>query len=164
MSLKVKITGKKLKSFIEGVSELKEEAIDKKTATRIGIGVTSKMLDFISKGISPIQGAGRFPAYKNPKKYPGDLKAKRPVNLYLSGDFLKSLDYREIKTSSGYATEIFYIGEESKKEQGHREGAHGQPKRPTIPQGREEFVVAIQRIITNLFKDRIAEVIKKFSK
>lgn len=41
-----------------------QESMDNRTAVRIGDAVVKAMLDLISKGISPIQGKGRFPPYK----------------------------------------------------------------------------------------------------
>lgn len=160
MGFRVKINKKKLDALLKACEEMDINLVNKNTATDVGVGVTSKMLDLIAKGTSPIKGAGRFPGYKNPAKYPGDLKAKRPVNLLLSGDFLKALDYDVNTFKHGYNTTIYYKGDEDKKESGHREGVHGQPKRPTIPVKGEEFVVVIQRIVSKIFKDRINQLLK----
>lgn len=57
--------------------------------------IKSTILERIAKGISPVKGQGRFKQYSpsylkqiKKGKYPG--KGKRPVNLYLSGDMIKS--------------------------------------------------------------------------
>lgn len=160
MGLRIKINKKRLDAVLKACDEFKTELVDKPTAGVIGAQVTNKMLDLIAKGTSPIKGNGRFPGYKDPKKYPGDLKAKRPVNLWLSGDFLSSLTFITEPAKYGYATTIFYKGEEDKKESGHRVGVHGQPKRPTIPVKGEEFVVVIQRIVSKIFKERINQLLK----
>lgn len=164
MAFSIKINRKKLEAISEVAQSLKQNVIDRQTARDVGVGVTDKMKSLIEKGISPIKGNGRFPGYKNPDKYPGDRKPKRPVNLWLSGDFISSLDAKEFPAKHGYVTEIFYKGDQDKKESGHREGVNGQPKRPTIPQGDEQFVVAIQRIITTIFKERIAFLLNKIRK
>lgn len=44
-----------------------ESAIDERLAQAVGYTVRQRMLNFISKGISPIDGRGRFPEYKAPK-------------------------------------------------------------------------------------------------
>ena len=45
----------------------------------------------ILRGISPVAGEKRFIGYKNPEKYPGKRKPKRPVNLKLTGDLLDGI-------------------------------------------------------------------------
>lgn len=111
--------------------------------------------DLVAKGVSPIEGSGRFPAYVKAsdggypltvrKKYPG--KKPRPVNLRLSGKFMdEGLDFR---SNVGKLTvDVGYFDKDSiSKEQGHREGAKGQAERPTIPQGGQTLA---QTIIRNL--------------
>ena len=41
-----------------------QQSLDERVANRIADAVIKGMLDLISKGISPIEGNGRFPAYK----------------------------------------------------------------------------------------------------
>lgn len=99
-----------------------------------------KMKEEIARGLSPITRK-KFPRYKDTEKYPGKLKAHAPVNLELSGDMLSDLKTEAVITTG---TEIYILlkyatRRSSLKEQGHREGANGQPKRPTLPQGRENF-------------------------
>lgn len=164
MSFKAKWDEKRIKQIVALAKELKEAPIDKDTASQIGQDVTEKMVSSITKGISPIRGAGRFPAYKNKNKYPGDLKPARPVNLKLTGDFLNDLTYKVTKGKYGYKTEISYGAAGSLsdlKESGHRDGVNGQLKRPTIPAIGEQFIVAIERLYTKIFKERIRDLIKK---
>ena len=128
-----------------------------------------EMKTMISKGISPIKGEGRFPAYlwagkkslarkrgakkkalnrefsdKYPysamKKFPG--KKERPVNLKLSGDFLNALSARVGKSRIDIG---FFDKPFEDYELGHREGANGQPKRPIIPIKGEELSPSIYR-------------------
>lgn len=144
--------------------------MDQATAYSLAIQVVTEMKAMIAKGITPIRGEPRFPAYKNPDKYPGKRlrklfrKRNRPVNLFLSGDFIRSLIHLKNKvTRQGVYPVIGYSDDLSKrKESGHREGVHGQPKRPTIPdlKNGEEFAQRIQRIISLVFRERIRELIK----
>ena len=128
------------------------------------IGVI-EMKDRIQRGQSPIKGRGRFPAYKNPKKYPGKRKPKRPVNLYLSGVFLKALrgiGYRvgqEIYVRIGFSDSL-----NAEKERGHREGANGQPKRPIIPEGNETFTPRILLKMKKAYKLAYKEALKRRKK
>lgn len=108
----------------------------------MGESAVEDMKAFIAGGDSTIEGRGEFPAYKNPDKYPGKRKPHSPVNLLLSGDFLNALHYRI--NQAKIAISIYYSDRKSKlKEQGHREGANKQPRRPTIPNEREKFRKAI---------------------
>lgn len=111
---------------------------DRVTLEAIGMLIVRRVKDLILKGESPIESKGKFPAYKNPEKYPGKRKPHRPVNLTLSGDMLNALRYR-INQAKVLVT-ILYQDKKSKlKELGHREGANKQPRRPTIPQAQERF-------------------------
>lgn len=134
-------------------------------AKEIGDACLKEMKSLISKGISPIKGTGipsRFPSYKNPDRYPGKRKSKSPVNLKLSGDMMNDLDYDVVKSASGYSAQLGYSSsKEQVKELGHREGANGQPIRPTVPQGNlgETFASSIQNVYLSLLNaviDRVA--------
>lgn len=114
----------------------------------------------IAKGISPIQGYARFPKYKNPKKYPGGRKSAikkrypgkraRPVNLFLSGKFLRELDFRVQRR--GAELKIGFFKKYGKTlERGHRLGVNGQPKRPIIPNRNEDFTKRIKKVCTELY-------------
>ena len=156
------ITGiDKVEKLLDGI----KDPINRSDGLELGNIVVSEMKNLIAKGISPIKGMGRFPGYKNPDKYPGDLKSKRPVNLY---GFSKNhmLDSLKVKSSrkgnNGCEVIIGYADEESNlKEQGHREGVKGQPKRPTIPTGSEEIAVSIERKIIDYIKNILRSMSNK---
>ena len=135
--------------------------IDTATAKEVGQAVVSKMKSLIAVGSSPIDGKGKFPKYKDPKRYPGKRKAHSPVNLHLSGKFLEALKSDVISGNYGYGASIFFEGDDQEiKEKGHREGANGQPKRPTIPASKgQEFVASIEILYTNIFRNRILRVL-----
>ena len=122
---------------------------------KIAKSVIFEMKDNISGGISPISGR-RFPAYKNPPSYPGDRKPQRPVNLDLTGEFLDNLSYRVFQGSKPRIEVGFYDYKSIKKEQGHRDGANGQPKRPIIPTGSETF----SRRLLNQFDKTVSRILK----
>lgn len=165
----IKTTGR----LIEDVKKLAKEfetVIDKQTANKVGQLAIKEIKDRIAGGVSPIKGGGRFAGYKNPDKYPGDRKGKRPVNLKLSGHMLSQLKYQSIKEgNSGYVVDIAYTentdengSSAADKERGHREGVYGQPKRPSIPtEAGEELRTDINNKIRDIFNSRIQELIKK---
>lgn len=155
INFKFKIKSVDLRAIQSKMEEFKKP-IDRKTAESVGETVIEMMKDMISKGISPIAGESRFSPYKNPKKYPGKKKGKRPVNLKLTGEFLDSLTDKAKSSQSGYDTEIgFYDKLSQDKEKGHREGAGGQPKRPIIPSSTEKVAVKIEREVLKIYKERL---------
>lgn len=57
--------------------------------------LTQKIVDtsikrLIDKGLSPVQSQRMYQKYKNPEKYPGDLKSPNKPNLRLSGSMLSN--------------------------------------------------------------------------
>jgi len=127
---------------------------------QIGDLIIDEMLDRILRGQSPIQGKNRFPKYKNPLKYPGNRKPKTPVNLWLTGQFLKSLKATPI-AGGGALERLININLDNRlarlKEEGHRIGQNGQPERPIIPIGSEKFqpriLIKAKKAYIELVKD-----------
>jgi hypothetical protein len=181
-----------------------QDALDERTAAAIGFTVRQRMLSLISKGVSPILNAGRFPEYKNvsakrnlqnsrrvlnrlslskrtnaaqirrkssklsqslkqaSRGYPYSVqkdfpnKRPRPVNLFLSGDFLSNLTYALGIRGKAQVIEIgFFDDLSAKKESGHREGVNGQPKRPIIPTGSERFSAIIAQDIATIARQAL---------
>lgn len=133
-------------------------------ANVMGKAAIKQMKALISRGISPIKGPGikpKFEKYKNPKSYPGKRKPKSPVNLRLTGKFLANLKSRSVKVGKSFAVQIGYSSQsEQIKEKGHRERAGGQPSRPTIPKGSEQFAVRVQ----DVFLKNILKIHRKIAK
>lgn len=105
---------------------------------------------------------------KSKKAYPFSVqkdfpsKRPRPVNLFLSGDFLSNLTYLISGIGKKAVIEIGYIDDLSaKKESGHREGVNGQPKRPTIPTGNESFSTIIVQDVAKIVKAALANYFRK---
>lgn len=140
--------------------ELRRQARAAGSAARsAGNAAQSKKLRATAKSL-------RSKAGKAQKKgYPDSLgekalrkfgKKARPVNLKLSGAFLKDLEVQV----RNRIIEIGYFDKLSaKKELGHREGANGQAVRPTIPLKSEKFNavidVEILRAIDRVLKRRL---------
>lgn len=122
---------------------------DANALREIGALIVDEMKTGIAQGKSPISGDGAFPAYKNPKKYPGKRKPARPVNLELTGEQLSALKYRI--NQAKIAVTIYYATKKAQlKELGHREGANDQPERPTIPDASEDLSQPIRRKVQSL--------------
>ena len=140
--------------------------LERRTLEEIGVEVVKEMKVFISQGISPVKSVKRFEAYAAQrfkgyddqyklypvsvqKQYPS--KAIRPVNLYLSGEFLKTLRHRVVNGK----LDIGHLNPDAKTDaliETHNEGKHKHvPKRQYLPTGRgEQFIVTIERLIKNL--------------
>jgi hypothetical protein len=88
-------------------------------------------------------------------KYP--QKRERPVNLFLSGKFLRDLEARANSrgVTIGFKTELSEL-----KESGHREGVNGQPQRPIIPQGNEKFSPSIYKKIVDALTTAIRKSLR----
>lgn len=174
MALKFKadIDMKALNSLKKKTRDLKKP-ITRDFARRIGQVTVKEMKKLIKKGLSPLKGAGSFPAYRGSygkqitkKGYVivGGTKYRkklRPVNLKLTGDFLKSLKYRVVKGKTGFDTKVGYFKLKSiDKEEGHRTGHNEQAERPTIPQRRlkEDFKRTISEKYVGLIDKAIAKV------
>ena len=114
----------------------------------------------IAAGVSPVdsvEGSRRFVGYKDPEKYPGTQKSKRPVNLFLSGKMLqwyKAVKISGVRISLGIPTTA--DNEIKVRAQANNEGtAEGIPPRRFIPLRGESFRVSVMRKIKDLYARRI---------
>lgn len=206
---KTKVNLTALKKLLDGVP--KEAALASNRA--IAALLEKKMKDLISKGISPIEGDGRFPEYVGVSRnkrtesqirelrksatsrardfgskdesvrasrslarrlkgelkssYPDNVRSKfpnkrrRPVNLFLSGRFLREL--KAIPKRINLIAVGFFSPYGQKLEQGHREQANGQGYRPIIPDtdAGEDFALSIKALILKAYRDSILAYLKK---
>jgi len=173
-SFKAKFNDKAVRGLERKLNKLKTPLTSAET-NKIGKNMVKAMKRLIAKGIFPIRGGGwpkRFPRYKranDPRGYPNTVKRrfpskrKRPVNLKLSGAFMKDLGHKVLqggKRGKNIRIEIGYDKAESiLKEKGHREGANSQPKRPTIPNPRRK-----ERFAAKVRDEYFKVLLKKFDK
>lgn len=140
------------------VSQLVDGFVDDSLTDDIGAAIRDGMKEAMSVGLSPVEGVGRFEAYKNPDKYPGGKKPKRPVNLFLSGALYKSIEwYRSGRT---VVVGIFdsKVAEYAKA---HQDGTDHMARRQIFPEAGESFLVSIQRKILALYTERMSDIINK---
>ena len=160
------------KSFEKAFMGVREE-VKREIQNSLGEELVKKMKDLVSKGISPIEGHGRFPAYKSStkekKRYPDTVKGKfpskrrRPVNLGLTGQFLNHLSYILDFAQDKFGIRLGFFDEESiQKEKGHREQANGQAFRPIIPKGKEKLSKAVYMEAMRIIKSAIKKYYGKF--
>ena len=139
-----------------------------------------KMKKFIAVGKSPVKGVGRFDAYAAQRlgtqkgdakskypwpqrkgKYPG--KKIRPINLHLSGKFLKQLTHWVVsknKISFGFNSP----DEKTKKLiETHNEGKHPDvPMRRFLPTRKgEDLVVSVKRKTLETLQLEVNKVVQK---
>lgn len=141
--------------------------VSKSKLTSVGKRFINDMKKEIKIGKSPITGK-KFPAYKNPANYPGKVRKKfpnkrdKPVNLKLSGKFLRDLDVIVEKAEDIVRLRIGYFTDlSSKKESGHARGVNGQPRRPTIPARNQNFSIDLLKKLKNSFISILEQQVKK---
>ncbi len=166
---------------------LTSEFARRKFKKELGDTIVKAVKKQISIGKSPVAGEGRFAAYsqqRNKKKkkkrgasksgYPASVsrtfpqKKVRPVNLFLSGDFLKFYDW----ANSGKLSILIGIVPGAPQliriiAKAHNEGVPEKniPKRQHTPtKSGEEFTASIQRTIKNLFTKQLRASLKKRNK
>ncbi len=152
--------------MMKKLKELDKFVMEQAFAFKLGTLIVDGSKKSIANGISPVRGVGRFEGYKDPVKYPGDLKASRPVNLYLTGEMVNSLNFR--KEGEKLLVGIF-DDEVSEKLMArvdtHNRGTHKHvPRRQFIPAKGQEYIVSIQSQIKKLYRERISEVLARLLK
>ena len=147
----VKVTAPQLKKIGDAVTS-------PGFASGFALSVIDEMKRFIRIGTSPVLGVRRFDAYKDPKKYPGNQKNQRPVNLELSGDMLNAITYKVLK--DGIRIGIWDT-EQRQKAETHMRGLNGVPQRKFMPiDSGDEFIISIQRIIKGLYAQKLSAILK----
>lgn len=110
--------------------------------------------------------SNRYPYNQQGRKW---KKKPRPVNLELSGEFLKALRVWITGSGSKAAVHVGFRSGTGKtpgtkadaptKEKGHRDGANGQPERPMIPRGSEtltpKYALLIRQILAQTLRIKL---------
>jgi len=175
MAFKFRLDGVTTKSLrgikdlkkIKGMNRLVSKPVTRDTAKKIGKTTVNTMLDMVSKGKNPIKKE-RLRIYS--KSYKKQIKSQvglfagkaiRPVNLKLSGKFLKKLKFKV----KGFARKVslrigFFDRRSIKLEKFHRDGT-GNARRPIIPVGEEQFKAPINKAAKEIM---IKDFLKRFEK
>ena len=144
---------------VKKVNSLKSSSAQLRRQLKINQGSAARIKRALSQNKRNQKKARLGYPYSVQKDFPS--KRARPVNLFLSGDFLSNLTYALGSIGKKQIITIGFFDELSKKkESGHRVGVNGQPKRPIIPSSTESFSQIIKLDILKIMKD----VIKKASK
>ncbi len=151
----------------------KRKVMNRGTQKKLGTLVVKEMKRRIAKGLSPVKGEPKYTAYASKgkgkgypntpdikKRFPG--KKSRPVNLHLSGKWLKKLRFRR---KIGGITVGWLNPTKLEKAliETHNQGLHPHvPKRKVLPNGPgDDYVASIKRIIKKVVLDRIKSIINK---
>jgi hypothetical protein len=153
MPIKIKADLKKLKNYNK---EVKERFQDELNSGNAGYELIRLLQDIISKGISPVEGEGRFEKYSESYRTAikrGDFINKKvsPVNMYLTGDMMGSLQF---KKSAGK----LYVEFGDKKAAYHQFGKGNLPKRKLLPTG---LFDRFNKRITDLLVRALKQALKK---
>lgn len=154
MPIKVKTSLKVLKKFNEDVKkEFKEEL----TNGAVGYELVRTIQDIIKKGLSPVDGVGRFERYSDSyrsaikKNVYGANKRPSPVSMFLSGEMLGSL---RLVTKN----RKLYVEFEDKKAFWHQYGKGNLPVRKLLPTRMfDRFNKRINQIILKALKVAVAK-------
>ena len=153
MPIKIKTELKRLKNYNTEVKEKFQKELENGAA---GYELIRILQDIIRKGISPVDGEGRFQGYSKSYKdsikegnYPG--KKPSPVSMYLTGEMLGSL--RFVKENGK-----LFIEFEDEKANWHNKGKGNLPKRRLLPTGVFE---RFNKRITDLLVKALKSALKK---
>jgi len=139
--------------------QMRKIIADKANKAEVAEQIISDMKESIAAGVSPVRGERRFVAYKDPKKYPGDQKNKRPVNLYLSGDMLAAL---KAYPAAGAGVNIGIKGTQGVKAKAHNDGTKDIPRRHFMPSDAgDAFTVTITRRVRDLYARFLSDILKR---
>ena len=147
-----------------GGMEKMVKAIGTPKVSKKAAGILIKnMKEFIRKGVSPVKGFRRFPAYLDPAKYPKERKPVRPVNMKLNGDMLKALRFKVVGNSF---TVGWYGGSGSKGLQKKKANNHNTgdtvPERRLLPTKKDEqYNVSITRALRDFYARTISAMLKR---
>lgn len=153
MPLKIKADLKKLKNYTTEVKENYQKELESGEA---GYELIRLLQDIIRKGVSPVDGEGRFQKYSDSyrkaikdKRYPD--KRVSPVSMYLTGEMLGSLRF----VKSG---EKLFVQFDDKKAAYHQKGAGNLPVRKLLPTGMFD---RFNKRITDLLVKALKKALKK---
>lgn len=130
----------------------------------VGEAVVDEAKRMIASGQSPVKGYGRFERYKDRIRYPGKQKSARPVNLDLTGEMLQGYDHKPL--SDGSVTVGMVRGSSKRKEiaQAHNDGTDVMAQRKIIPTDGETWAPSIMRKISDVYRNRLYQLIRQSNK
>lgn len=142
-----------LKATTELVKNVKTKWRREISTGSIGYELIRTIQDLVRKGISPVDKYGRFQKYSD--SYRKAIKNRwikkqrvSPVNLYLTGEMMGSLEAVE----SG---EKLFLRFNDKKARYHQDGTSKMPQRKLFPEQGEVFTKRITQLILKALKKSV---------
>jgi hypothetical protein len=146
-----------------------EKIFDQSFVAKMGQMLETQSIKFMSKGISPVTGQ-KFARYKNPDKYPKNVrktnpdKKNTPVNLKLSGDLYNSYGSKKegkLSMKFGLLNPKGKVGTYAPVHNRDDRGRPDIPERKFLPtKAGELFNRTIMLEIKRLIVERIKSIIK----
>ena len=162
---KIRLTNKLTQTGLQLDKLFKKFAkVASKTAIKNALGeaLITEVRDHVARGVSPVKGFGKFPAYS--KAYAAKKGSKR-VNLELTEAMLNDIEFKRRRT--GIAFGIFG-GLSEKKAETHNAGTqqnNGPPARPFIPIKRNTFkrtvMRAAEQAVEEEFEDELEDLARR---
>lgn len=152
---------------IQRFSQLIKTASTRELENELTAIIHSEILPLIDKGLSPVKGSRNFQKYKNPKKYPADLKSSNKPNLRLTGEMLSQYKAKAKQEKSLTAT--MGIHSDASPRSKLLAGVHNNgenkfvPMRPFIPKQKEgeTYTAKINAAIRRAFGYVLGRAINK---
>lgn len=140
--------------------------MDVSTKKQVGDAIVDAAKQMIANGQSPVRSFGRYDRYKDPKKYPGDRKPARPVNLELTGEMLRFYGWQEDpKDENAILIGLLDSAPDDVKIrfEAHQLGTKVLPARRLVPiESRgETWAISIMQAVKELYGRRLSAIIKK---
>jgi hypothetical protein len=162
----------KIKSNISAeVKARLKKTVDDKFISDMNSQVVGEIKRLINAGVSPVQsveGGRRFKKYKDEKKYPAKQKAKRPVNLFLTGEMLREYVAEKVNgvrltlgISKNASKEVKDRAEGNNIGTVNDKGEVAIAARRFVPLKGETYAVSVIRKLKNLYAQRIKELLLK---
>lgn len=163
---KVKVSSKFRAQLTQKINKLVTEEFVESIQREV---IDGEIKPLISAGVSPVksfEGGRRFKGYKDPDRYPGKKKAKRPVSLWLTGQMLSFYKAKRIsgKTvtlgiDSNAPQEVKDKAVANNVGTTNSKGEIAIVARRFIPLSGETFTVSVVRKIKNLYARRIKDLL-----
>jgi len=163
--IKVKVRPPRAVDLVNKVRKTVDDSFAEQVQTEV---VKNTILPLIASGTSPVDGTTgrRFRGYKDPKKYPGKRKERRPVSLYLSGEMLSLYVAEKISgvrlrlgISARASREVKLRAEANNVGTIREDGKEGIPARRFVPLIGETFRISVMRKIKSLYAKRIKSLL-----
>lgn len=142
--------------------KIAENFSNRQLASEIDETIIPMIKESIARGLSPVAGKRMFDKYKNPKKYPADLKQSNKPNLYLSGDMLSAYKTKASKEPNSVSVGIHNDEDQDIRirAKANNNGTEHIPARRFVPWAGEAFTRKITLETKKIFEQALSKALK----